>query len=121
MIPKRTVRLVLERDGQVCQLNLDGCTYVATVADHRANRGMGGSKLLDNPVNLIAACEKCNGAKENATGDVLDLLIRRGVRVLRAATTERTVRRAALTLVTYRDGRLYQLDGVGGREHIRSS
>ena len=119
MIPRRMVRLVLERDGEVCQLVLPGCTYLATVADHRANRGAGGSSLLDSPVNLVAACVTCNGLKETVHGDALQRLKDRGVRVMRAATNAKTLTNALAMPVQYRDGRWYLLDAVGGRQHIR--
>lgn len=119
MIPKRTVQLVLARDGEICQLNLPGCTYTATVADHRANRGMGGSKELNDPVCLVAACVSCNGLKETVTGDVLDVLVERGVRVRRAATNRDTLMRCLAMPVRYRHGDWYLLRSDGGRTYLR--
>lgn len=119
MIAKRTVKLVLERDGGICQLNLPGCAYVATVADHRANRGMGGSKELNDPACLIAACEPCNGVKETVSGDVLDRLKSDGLRVARAATNRDTLLRCIATPVRYRHGDWYLLDSNGGRKFLR--
>lgn len=120
-ISPRMVELVLERDGEVCQLALNGCTYQATVADHRANRGMGGSPALNSPVNLIAACGVCNGAKEAVSGAEYDRLIAHGLRILRAATTARTLERAAATPVTYRHGDRYILRPDGGRTIVRNN
>jgi hypothetical protein len=34
------------------------------VPHHRANRGMGGSKLRDNPSNILLVCALLNGAME---------------------------------------------------------
>lgn len=119
MIPKRIVRIVLERDGEVCQLALPGCQYHATVADHRANRGSGGSSVLDDPVNLIAACGLCNGRKETATDSELESLRNRYVRISKAATNDDTLIRARATPVQYRDGRWYLLDSAGCRTYLR--
>lgn len=119
MIPKRMVTIVLQRDGEVCQLALPGCQYQASVADHRANRGSGGSSVLDDPVNLIAACGLCNGRKETATGSELEMLRERYVRIEKAATNEDTLIRARATPVKYRDGRWYLLDSAGGRTYLR--
>lgn len=119
MIPKRIVKLVLERDGQVCQLNLSGCAYVATVADHRSNRGAGGSTVLNDPACLIAACGLCNGRKEDANRVERELLEWRGIRVQKAATNDATLLRCLATAVRYRNGDWYQLDSDGGRRYLR--
>lgn len=52
----------LERDGHcVC-----GCGSMETlVPQHRANRGHGGSKLLDRPSNVIVLCSGMNGDIES--------------------------------------------------------
>lgn len=105
---KRKDRIIF-RDGGLCQLNLFGCTVFADTADHRANRGAGGSQLLDDGRNLIAACNLCNMAKENATGAVRADLIRRGLRVVPAATHAATRDRAIRTLVQGRDGQWREL------------
>lgn len=120
-IPKRMVQDVLQRDGWICQLNLDGCLREATVADHRANRGMGGSPKLNNVVNLIAACGVCNGAKESASNVEKLSLEERGLRVLHARTADGTVQRAAETPVKYRHGDWYKLRPDGGRTIIRGN
>jgi hypothetical protein len=104
VIPRGTVVLVLARDNYRCVLALPGCLGEATVADHRANRGAGGSKVLDNPSCLIAACALCNGAKEDAHGSVLVELRVRGVRVLKAGTNHATAARCRVTPVLYPDG-----------------
>lgn len=36
------------------------------VPQHRAGRGMGGSKLLDRPANIIVLCAEMNGLIESA-------------------------------------------------------
>ena len=103
MSTTKMIRAVIARD-KVCLLNLPGCLTTPTVADHRANRGAGGSKVLDAFPALIAACVLCNGGKENATGDTLQRLIRDGLRVLKAATNQDTLTRCTLTPVRYPDG-----------------
>jgi len=115
-IPKLVVRVVLARDGGRCVLRLPGCLGVATVADHRANRGAGGSKVLNDPACLIAACELCNGAKEDAHGEHLARLRLFGLRVLKAATNAATVTRCRDTPVTYPDGTVWKLNSDGSRE-----
>lgn len=49
----KTLKLLRERDGDQCWHC--GTTENLTV-QHRANRGMGGSKKRDNPANLILLC-----------------------------------------------------------------
>lgn len=107
MIPKRIVKLVLERDRHRCLLRLARCMGEATVADHRADRGMGGSKTLNHPSALVAACGICNGDKTAAFGQVLADLIGRGVRVPKAATNAQTLRVCQLTPVVYPDGEFW--------------
>ena len=52
----------LNRDGG-CYC---GCGYrESLVPNHRANRGMGGSKLLDRPSNVITLCAHMNGLIES--------------------------------------------------------
>lgn len=59
---------VIARDGGLCRLNLDGCTKIATTADHivgrAAARRMGWSQeRIDHPSNLQGACKNCNEVK----------------------------------------------------------
>lgn len=110
MIPKKLVALVLERDHGRCVIAGPNCTGVATVCDHRANRGSGGSKVLDDPRCLIGSCWTDNSWKADATGNDRAELVRRGVIVEKAATNHQTVVRCAYTPVVYPDGaRLYLL------------
>lgn len=51
---------VVERDGGVCQLRLEGCTRIATTADHIVPMSLGGS---DDEDNLRASCRDCNEAR----------------------------------------------------------
>ena len=55
----RSVRQhVLERDGGVCQLRLDGCLTTASEVDHIADVTMGGAVL--EPDNCRAVCGPCH-------------------------------------------------------------
>ena len=117
--PKRSVKsLVYERDGNRCVINGPRCTGVATCTDHRAGRGAGGSRELNTAACLVAACELCNGFKEDATGYQRDALEARGLRVLKAATNEKTAARCRETPVLYPDGQLYRLDDDGRRTPV---
>ena len=101
---KQPTRSELIARDKVCVINLPGCSGRAETLDHRANRGSGGSKVLNAAYCLIGACKWCNGAKENATGDVLAELKRRGVRVEKAGTNQATAQRCYVTPVVYPDG-----------------
>ena len=104
---------VIARDHHHCVLRLEGCTVLATVADHRANRGAGGSPTLNAFPVLIAACTRCNGEKENATGEVLAGLKRRGLRVEKDSTNAKTLTRCVAIPVTYPDGSTWYLEMDG--------
>lgn len=47
---------VLARDGNRCQLRLDGCKTVADCAHHTLGKAVTG----DDPDHMIAACTPCN-------------------------------------------------------------
>ncbi len=60
------VRLhILERDRYVCQIRLPGCTTRATQVDHVTRIDDGG--MIYEPMNLRAACQPCNLARERHT------------------------------------------------------
>ena len=110
-IPRKVVAAVLARDNHRCVIAGPHCTGVATLADHRANRGAGGSKVLDIPENLIAACALDNSHKEDADGPYRAQLVARGIRVQKRATNAQTAERCASVPVLYSDGWHY-LEGV---------
>jgi len=62
MVSKSIWAKVLERD--VCCWHC-GRTDDTLVPQHRINRGMGGSKLLDTPSNLVALCSESNVLMES--------------------------------------------------------
>lgn len=55
---------VLKRDGYLCQLQFGGCEGEANTVDHVLAKANGGKDTLDN---LVAACRKCNGKKQDKT------------------------------------------------------
>ena len=60
-VAKKVLKLVQARDQHCwhCGLEED------LVPHHRINRGMGGSKLLDTPDNLMMVCARWNGDMES--------------------------------------------------------
>ena len=62
-IPKKVLKLVQTRDPH--------CYHCGATEDlvphHRINRGMGGSKLLDTPDNLMMVCAFYNGDMESVS------------------------------------------------------
>lgn len=117
-VGRKKSEAALKRDGGECVIRLDGCTIIAEVADHRANRKNGGAKSLDEFSNLIAACSLCNGKKETVHGEILDLLIARGVRVISDSTHAKTAVRARETPVWYPNGERWYLDDEGRRHAV---
>jgi len=109
-VNKRTKLGVLARDNHVCVIAGLNCVGVATVVDHRANRGAGGSVVLDSPENLISACPLCNGGKEDADGAYRAELVARGIRVQKRATNAQTAERCTNIPVQYADG-WFRLEG----------
>ncbi len=59
---------ILERDGYDCQIRLPGCTTHATQVDHITRIDDGG--MIYEPMNLRAACSKCNLGRERHTPTV---------------------------------------------------
>jgi hypothetical protein len=116
-VSPKVTKQVIARDDGLCQIKGENCTTLATCADHRANRGAGGSEILNGPECLIASCQLDNGAKEDADGPYRDSLILRGIRVVKRATNEATARLCALIPVEYADG-WYALHMDGTREPI---
>jgi hypothetical protein len=107
----RTKRAVILRDGGWCLLALPGCSGEAQTTDHRANRGAGGSRVLNDPVNLVAACTACNGAKADGHAIILANLEDRGLYIRPHSTHAKTLERARTTPVEYLDGqRFYLID-----------
>lgn len=111
-------KLVIERDGGFCLLALPGCAGEAQTTDHRANRGAGGSAVLDHPSNLVAACTLCNGAKADAGALTLLELEERGLWVRKDSTNTKTLQRSRETPVEYLDGERFYLVSATERRHI---
>lgn len=113
MIPKKVVAAVLERDSGQCVLQLAGCLFEASVADHRVNRGMGGGKVLNDPAALVASCGSCNGRKEDSYGDMIDRLYARGLKVAPDSTHRKSLDRCRLQPVQYPSGEWFFLTSDG--------
>ena len=88
---------------------LANCLGEAQTTHHRANRGSGGSPVLDHPANLVAVCSICNSDAEDAGALLRFDLIERGLRVEKAATNAATLERAKRTPVEYLTGQLWFL------------
>ena len=62
-VPASTRRLVFQRDGDEC---VHCGTTEGLTLQHRASRGMGGSKTLDGPENLVVMCGQSNARLESS-------------------------------------------------------
>ena len=61
-IPDKVRRLIFERDGGKCP----HCGETEAIGlQHRISKGMGGSRLLDVPSNLLTFCNIGNAAMES--------------------------------------------------------
>ncbi|EIC09125.1 hypothetical protein OR221_0833 [Microbacterium laevaniformans OR221] len=118
MITRRLFEAVRDRDGGFCLMVLPGCMGEGNVLHHRANRGAGGSKILDHPSNLTLVCSRCNSAAEDAHAIVRMDLIDRGLRVEKAATNAATLARALSTPVTDLEGRRWLLIDENTRQEV---
>ncbi len=121
-IPKALVRAVLGRDVGWCLLALPGCTGEATVADHRAERGMGGSDVLNDGRALQASCWHCNGVKSGNLHPIMRAnLIERGLIVPKAATNAATLTRCAETPLEDLEGERWFLVDEHTRVHVNDA
>ena len=102
-ISARVRQLVYERDGNACVAC--GVAHGLTI-QHRKNRGMGGSKLLDSPANLVTMCAVENMLLES-NADFADRGRRNGWKLWSYLDPLRCP-------VLYPDG-LFGLDDSGGR------
>ena len=59
---KKEFQKFLDRDKVCCHCGTDNDTLVP---QHRAGRGMGGSRSLDRPSNIIVMCSEANGLLES--------------------------------------------------------
>lgn len=117
-IPRPVVRAILARDEGMCVLELVGCLGTASCADHRSDRGMGGSKVLNSLECLVAACGLCNGRKTYVTGEERAQLVARGLIVLKGSTHAATRERCSEVPVVYPNGSVFKLTPSGERRAI---
>lgn len=113
---KTQVSAVLKRDGGVCLMwgSNPFCGYRADTANHRINRGAGGSKGLNALVNACAICSECNGLIEHDPR-LAQVARDRGVKVRSSHNLERDLRvLAEVPLVHPVDGP-YFLSTAGDR------
>ncbi|QOC26068.1 hypothetical protein IC744_06860 [Microbacterium hominis] len=118
MLPRKLFEQIKERDGHFCLLALSNCLGEGGVLDHRANRGMGGSKILNHPALLVLACSRCNGDKADGTAMVLMELESRGLYIRPDSTHEKTLQRAVQTPVEGLDGRWWMLISATERVEV---
>lgn len=116
-VSKKLFEQIRQRDGGFCLMALPGCMGEGNVLHHRANRGAGGSRVLDHPAVLVLVCSLCNGRAEDAHAIVRADLIERGLRVEKAATNAATVERAKRTPVEYLTGQRWFLISATERRH----
>jgi 5-methylcytosine-specific restriction endonuclease McrA len=66
---KKHVKVYMEHHGytQGDFIPCSNCSAQATDIHHIKSRGMGGSKRLDVPDNLIALCRRCHNAAHGIT------------------------------------------------------
>lgn len=114
-VSKGTKMLMMRRDNHSCQIGLPCCVGYASGPDHRAGRGAGGSKVLNELSNLIAACWPCNSLKETLHGEARKELVVRGVIIAFAGTNEKTAAKALVTPFIDRSGVAWLLDNDGGK------
>ena len=117
-LPRRLFEAIQQRDDYFCLMALPGCMGEGNVRHHRANRGHGGSKVLDHPGNLCLVCAPCNSAAEDAHAITRMDLIDRGIRVEKAATNAATLTRALNTPVTDLEGRRWLLIDEHSRKEV---
>ena len=77
---------LLERDGWQC---VHCGQDQALSPNHRINRGMGGSKQLDRPANLVVICSRLNGLIES-NAFYRDMALENGWKLERWQTPEET-------------------------------
>lgn len=117
-MPKGLVRDVIERDGGFCLLVLPGCMGEASTADHRSDRGHGGSMILNDGAALIAACGLCNGRKTHLSSLERLELIRRGLIVAKDSTNEKTLARCKETPIETVEGERFYLISANERTRV---
>lgn len=114
---RKQVAAVLERDGGICLMwgAIASCRYYADTANHRINRGAGGSKALNVLVNACAICSVCNGLIESDS-ELAAVARERGVKVRSSHNTGRDLVTLRLTPLMHPVWGLYRLTIDGSRD-----
>lgn len=116
---RKQTAAVLERDGGICLMwgSNPYCAYSADVANHRVNRGAGGSKGLNVLVNACALCSSCNGLIESDAG--LALVARdRGVKVRSSHVLARDLENLRSIPLLHPVFGPYRLDEAGNKDSL---
>ena len=103
-VPASIRKLVFQRDGDEC---VHCGTTEGLTLQHRAGRGMGGSKTLDGPENLIVMCALSNQRLESSAA-FADLGRTMGWKIRRSEDPESVP-------VRYASGDFYYLNNRGTR------
>lgn len=114
-IPKRLKRLVLRRDGDRCQVGLEGCAGTTSAVDRRAGKTLADSDVLTTPCNLFASCWSCHWQKDASKGALRDEMIARGLIVARGSNDTETVAKVLETPFVDVSGAVWLLDDEGGK------
>ena len=105
-IPDRVRQLIFERDGGKCP----HCGETEAIGlQHRISKGMGGSKLLDVPANLLTFCNIGNAGMESDP-DLADLARLNGWKLSRWQDPLTT------PVMYLADGATYMLNNTYGRK-----
>jgi hypothetical protein len=118
---KKQTNQILERDGGVCLMwnTNPWCAYEAEVANHRINRGAGGSKGLNAIVNGCAICSSCNGLIEHDPG-LAEVARERGVKVRSSHNIARDLENLAAVALVHPVLGTYTITEDGNRHSLES-
>lgn len=113
---RKDVEFILDRDGGVCLMwgSNPFCAYYADTANHRINRGQGGSKRLNVRVNGCAICARCNGLIEHSS-TLAEEARRRGVKVRSSYTAAKDLEHLCSIPLLHPVSGLYHLSPVGDK------
>jgi hypothetical protein len=113
---RKQVDEILDRDDNVCLMwgSNPFCAYYADFANHRINRGAGGSKAMNVTVNGCGICSRCNILIEDDSHLALVARVR-GVKVRSSHNVARDVQVLMATPLLHPVIGPYFLDADGKR------